>query len=293
MNDTYYVFVYGTLRQHESNHHLLKNASCLWRQAWTNGILYDTGYGYPGLLASTTNRVYGEVYEVNGEQLKQLDLLEGYEEDGKNNLYERIIQTIHTDSGPVEAFVYLYLPAHVTELEEIVFGDWKCRRYLNRQEFLYFAYGSCMDDERFKLAGVHEQFARVKGCGVASNFSLAYSRKFHDGGRADMVEESTEMVEGKVYQIERKTLDYLFKREGVHSQIYRPAFIDVMIDGISYKNVLTFLVIDKEEEVAPPEHYYTEILRGAKGLVSKDYYQKLQDDLEQKFRIQLKVGEEG
>lgn len=58
-----------------------------------------------------------------------------------------------------------------------------------------------------------------------------------------------------------------------------------MIDGIRYKNVLTFLVIDKEEEVAPPEHYYTVILRGAKGFVSKGYFQKLQDDLEQKFRI--------
>lgn len=268
MKNTYYVFVYGTLRQHESNHHLLKNASCLWRQAWTIGILYDTGYGYPGMLASTTNRVYGEVYEVNGEQLKQLDLLEGYEEYGKNNLYERITQTIHTDSGPVEAFVYLYLPARVTELEEIVFGDWKCHRYLNQREFLYFG----MDDEHFKLAGVHEQFARVKGCGAASNFSLAYSRKFLDGGRADMVEESTEMVEGKVYQIERKTLDYLFKREGVHSQIYRPAFIDVMIDGIRYKNVLTFLVIDKEEEVAPPEHYYTEFFAGPKALLVRDIF---------------------
>lgn len=291
MKNTYHVFVYGTLRCHESNHHLLKNAKCLCRQAWTNGILYDTGYGYPGLLASATKRVYGEVYKVNEEQLKQLDLLEGYEEGGKNNLYKRITQTIYTDSGQVEAFVYLYLQARDTMLEEIVFGDWKCHRYLDQEELLYFSYGSCMDDERFHLAGVQEEFTRVKGCGIASNFSLAYTRKFHDGGRADMVE-SAEKVEGKVYQIERKTLKYLFKREGVYSQIYRPAFIEMKIDGIRYTNVLTFLVIDKEKEVAPPEHYYTEILRGAKGFVSKEYYRNLQNDLEQKFKIELKQGGE-
>jgi hypothetical protein len=52
-----------------------------------------------------------------------------------------------------------------------------------------------------------------------------------------------------------------------------------MINGKSHKNALTFLVVDKEEEVAPPSHYAAEILRGAKGYVSDSYYQKLSDDL--------------
>ncbi|WP_175639331.1 gamma-glutamylcyclotransferase [Metabacillus schmidteae] len=278
------IFVYGTLRQHETNHYLLKNAKCVSRQCWTNGILYDTGYGYPALFTSNKNRVYGEVYEVTDKQLASLDDLEGYEGKGRNNLYERITQVVHTDFHTIEAYVYVYSSSNDTNHEEIKFGDWKCHRYLQQNELLYFAYGSCMDDERFKLAGVNHEFEKVAGCGVAKNYSLAYTRKSHDGGRADLIE-SAEYVEGKVYHISREALTYLFHREGVMGQIYRPSFIDVMIDGKTYRNVLTFFVVDKAKEVAPPEHYWTEILRGAKSFVSESYYQKLVKHLLEKFGI--------
>ncbi|WP_096200037.1 gamma-glutamylcyclotransferase family protein [Bacillus sp. FJAT-45350] len=58
------VFVYGTLRQQEANHRLLKEARCISRQCWTNGILYDTGNGYAAMLPSPSQKVYGELYEV-------------------------------------------------------------------------------------------------------------------------------------------------------------------------------------------------------------------------------------
>lgn len=278
------VFVYGTLRQHESNHSLLKNARCVSRQCWTNGILYDTGFGYPALLTSANNRVYGEVYEVSDQQLKSLDVLEGYEGKGKENLYERTTQVVHTDFDTIKAYVYVYSSSNATDLNEMKLGDWKCHRYLQQNELLYFAYGSCMDDERFQLAGVKHEFERVAGCGVAKNYSLAYTRKAQDGGRADLIE-SAEYTEGKVYHISKEALTYLYQREGVNARIYRPAFIDLTIDGKTYLNVLTFLVVDKAEEVAPPMHYVTEILRGAKGFVSERYYQKLVGDLREKFGI--------
>lgn len=278
------VFVYGTLRQHETNNYLLKDARCVSRQCWTNGTLYDTGCGYPAMVAGTSIRVYGEVYEVTAEQLKRLDVLEGYEGQGKNNLYDRITQEVHTDFGIIEALLYVFSDENVSELEAINFGDWKCHRYLQQDEFLYFAYGSCLDDERIQLAGVKHQFERVLGCGVANGYSLAYTRKAHDGGRADLIE-SDEYAEGKVYYITRDALPYLFRREGVTAAIYRPAFIDVTIDEKSYKNVLTFLVVDKTEEVAPPINYATEILRGAEGFVSDRYYQKIVTDLETKFKM--------
>ncbi|KAA9023952.1 gamma-glutamylcyclotransferase [Niallia endozanthoxylica] len=286
MESVYRVFVYGTLRKHESNHYLIEKAKCVSSQCWTNGILYDTGNGYPGMAASTSKRVYGEVYEVTAKQLKQLDVLEGYEGEGMDNLYDRITQVVHTDFGTIEAYVYVYTSETIYELDEIRFGDWKCHRYLQQDELLYFAYGSCMDDERFKRDNVKHQFERVLGCGIVKNYSVAYTRKARDGGRADLIE-SAEHAEGKVYHISHETLDYLYRREGVAAQIYRPAFITVIIDGIIYKNVLTFLVVDKEEEVAPPLHYVTEILRGAKGFVSDNYYQMLVDDMHHKFGMNL------
>lgn len=282
MKNVYRVFVYGTLRQHESNHYLLKEARCVSRQCWTNGIIYDIGYRYPVMVVSTSKRVYGEVYEVTAQQFERLDMLEGYKGEGKDNLYERITQVVHTDFDTIEAYVYVYSPANIYELDEIMFGDWKCNRYLQQDELLYFAYGSCIDNKRFQLAGVKHQFERVLGCGVAKNYSLAYTRKAHDGGRADLIE-SAAYVEGKVYHISRETLTYLYQREGVTAHIYRPAFIDVTIAGKTYRNVLTFLVVDKAEEAAPPIHYVTEILRGAKGFVSDSYYQKLVDELHNKF----------
>lgn len=286
VNQTLLVFVYGTLRQHERNHSLLKDARCIAHQAWTNGILYDTGQGYPAMVSGNGRKVYGEVYEVNLLQLKKLDELEDYEEEGHDNLYDRIVQKIHTDFGLVDAHVYVFKGDQVRDLEEIPSGDWKCHLHLNQEEVLYFAYGSCMDDERFKQANVEMEFSKIIGCGSADNYRVAYTCLAHDGGRADMVE-SEGFVEGKVYQIRQKALEYLFRREGVNAQIYRPAFIEVAIDGVRYNNVLTFFVIDKVEETAPPEHYYTEILRGVKGYVSDSYLQKLRDHLMGKFGIEL------
>jgi gamma-glutamylcyclotransferase (GGCT)/AIG2-like uncharacterized protein YtfP len=282
----YYVFVYGTLRQYERNHHLLEEATCMAKQCWTYGILYNTGLGYPAMVKDPTKRVYGELYKVNKEQLKRLDLLEGYSGKGKLNHYERVTETVFTDFGMVQAEMYVYPPANATHLKEITFGDWKCHQYLAQSNLLYFSYGSCMDDQRFYEAGVHDQFHDVVGCGVARNYSLAYSRKSVDGGRADLIE-SDQWVEGKVYQIKAETLRYLFKREGVNLNIYRPAFIDVEINGVTHYHVLTFLVIDKSEETAPPECYAAEILRGAKGFVSQAYYNRLLDDLNKKFEITL------
>jgi gamma-glutamylcyclotransferase (GGCT)/AIG2-like uncharacterized protein YtfP len=282
MKNRNHVFVYGTLRQHEANHRLLKEARCVSRQCWTNGILFDTGYGYPAMVPSPCQRVYGELYEVTDEQLKRLDELEGYQGVGKDNHYDRITQVVHSDFATSEAYVYVYSPPYRSDSTEIKFGDWKVHRYLEQDELLYFAYGSCMDDERFQDAGVKQQFERVIGCGVVQNYSLAYTRKSHDGGRADLIE-SIEHVEGKVYQITSETLPYLYRREGVTANIYRPAFLDVTIHHKTYRNVLTFLVVDKEDEVAPPPHYAAEILRGAKGFVSDYYYQKLSNDLNVKF----------
>ena len=276
------VFVYGTLRQHEANHALLKGARCISRQCWTNGILYDTGFGFPAMVPSSHERVYGELYEVTAEQLQRLDRLEGYHGLAKDNHYDRITQVVHTDFGTSEAYVYVYSPTRRSDLTEIKFGDWKCHRYLQQGELLYFAYGSCMDEERFQHAGVKQQFERIVGCGMLENYSLAYTRKSHDGGRADLIE-SMEHVEGKVYQITSDTLPYLFRREGVTARIYRPAILDVTIHQKTYTDVLTFLVVEKEDEVAPPPHYAAEILRGAKGFVSDGYYQKLVNDLNMKF----------
>lgn len=118
------VFVYGTLRKEEVNSHLIEGATCLSEQCWTNGLLYDTGYGYPAVKLTKASQLYGELYELTEEQLKIVDRLEGYTEGVTDNLYERIEQTVYTCNGSFPAYIYI---ANKPELlkKEIPNGDWK------------------------------------------------------------------------------------------------------------------------------------------------------------------------
>ncbi|SDL69436.1 gamma-glutamylcyclotransferase [Sediminibacillus halophilus] len=288
MSNNHLVFVYGTLRENEPNYNLLENAIRVASQCWTGGVLYDTGSGYPVMGVSSLHRVYGEVYEVTTDTLHQLDELEGFRGSTEKNLCERVSQTIYSDRGAMEASVYINGAFPLEQLEEVKFGDWKCHRYLEDDSFRYFAYGSCMDSERFTTAGVAEHFTKVIGCGKANNFSLAFTRAAEDGGRADIIE-SDGYVEGKVYELNKEALEYLFVREGVQGQLYRPAFVSVDVDGKVLQNVLTFIVIDKSTEIAPPIHYAIEILRGASGVVSDQYYHQIEEDLFRKFQLKIDI----
>jgi cation transport regulator ChaC len=46
----------------------------------------------------------------------------------------------------------------------------------------------------------------------------------------------------------------LFNREGVQEGWYRPMVVDVTPNGKLIKDVLTFTVMKKESETAPPDH---------------------------------------
>jgi len=128
LNQPIRIFVYGTLREGEENHYLLKEAKCLVCNCWTSGNLYDTGQGYPAMVTGQTGRVYGELYEISEEQLAQLDWLESYEGDGENNDYDRTLQTIHAGHETIGAYVYVYAPDQVTCMEKIETGGWKHRQ---------------------------------------------------------------------------------------------------------------------------------------------------------------------
>jgi gamma-glutamylcyclotransferase (GGCT)/AIG2-like uncharacterized protein YtfP/cation transport regulator ChaC len=272
------VFVYGTLRRHEENHSLLNEAELLYEQAWTDGTLYDTDKGYPAMKEGE-GRVYGEVYKVNDALLLKLDEIEGFIEGREENLYNRQLQKVNTDQGSVEAFVYFGLGEKMFQYE-ISSGDWKVHQFIKEkpERILYFAYGSCMDDARFKLAEVDHHFKECLGAGTLQRYSMKYLFKVDDGGRGDIIEDGGTM-EGVVYDVPQEAVKYLFAREGVAPGWYRAAFVDVSIGGKVYNDVLTFIVKTKFDEVLPPEHYAREILRGSLPHVSEAYHSRLQQQL--------------
>ncbi|MBB5172316.1 gamma-glutamylcyclotransferase [Texcoconibacillus texcoconensis] len=280
------LFVYGTLLPNQPNEHYLEEATLLHEQARIKGEMFDTDLIYPTLVMSGTSHVYGHVYDVPERLWGPIDELEGYTEEEEDRMYDRSIETVETDQGNIEAYVY-----HVRDRERfeetypIASGDWKVYKFQEDKpdHFYFFAYGSAMDDERFKKAGVESYFQDVQTVGTLKGYEMRYKVHANDGGRADIIETNNDedRVEGIVYQCPIDALDYLYNREGVESGIYRPALVDVVGEnGETLKDVITFIVVNKEEEIAPPDHYAEEILRGAKGRVSEKYYEKLSKQIE-------------
>ncbi|RUS42637.1 gamma-glutamylcyclotransferase [Cohnella sp. AR92] len=278
------VFHYGNMRKNEGNHRLLAGSELAAEQCRTAGRLYDTGNGYPVMIPGGNGSVYGELYRVSPAILRRLNAWEGCDEDGRGRNSLRVSQPVHTDSGTVEAYVYIQSAERSGEARPIELGDWKYdRRARDGKPLLYFAYGSCMDDERFIRAGKAHLFLDMLGKGTLHGYSLKFSHQAKDGGRADMAELGG-IVEGKVYRIGQEALEYLKRREGVHSGVYRPAFVDIRMGRRTVKDALTFLVIRKSErEVPPPKHYETEIRRGGLTVWSEEYGRSFERHLQSLF----------
>lgn len=267
------LFVYGTLRKHCSNSHYLSHKALVKNEAWIEGgILYDTGLGYPVMSLGSSSKVYGELYRIQQSEFEAIDQLE----EG----YVREVHNVYTDTGIEKAWMYMMDDGKCQEFTRIDTGNWK--EYLMMKEspddIYYFAYGSCMDTERFKTANVDRLFLNVIGGAVLPCYTTRFTVRLPDGGRADIVEDEG-VTEGVLYQIPRAAVTYLYKREGVSENLYRPAFVDVEVNGRSYRDCLTFIVVDKKKELAPPDHYRTEIERGAERYLSREFFIKLMEHM--------------
>lgn len=287
------VFVYGTLRKEEYYSHYLKGSRCVAEQARVRGRLYDTGNHYPAMVlvddADSSEFVYGELYEVDRKTLARLDELEGYRDGGTENDYDRITTEVWTDRGKVDALVYVADRSRADFIKSVIeSGDWKYEQMKKHREYLYFAYGSCMDNERMKQHNVDHLFQDVVGKGILRNYSLRFTYPApSDGlGRADIVEEEGGYVEGKVYRISHEALKYLEWREGLKVNAYRPSFVDLELNG-KRQNVFTVVVKHKQEEIAPPLEYAREIVRGAATVCSETYVEQVRRRLKVRFGVEV------
>ncbi|WP_158234651.1 gamma-glutamylcyclotransferase [Lentibacillus sediminis] len=276
-----YLFVYGTLLRGEKNHHYLHDAVLVYQQAWVKGALFDTGRGYPVMKREENKRIYGEIYQVTEEQLQKINQLEEYKENASDNLYERITVSVWNDkSEKVDALTFITGAELAQSNKETPFGDWKVYHYLKRESIYYFAYGSCMDDERFRLANVEQYFSAITGKGLLHDHGFRFTRNSADGGKADIIESREEVVEGAVYKVPLEAIDYLYEREGVYKQAYRPAVVLLELPQGEKVEALTFIGIEKSKETKPTEHYATEIIRGGTGLLSDDYINSLKTHID-------------
>ncbi|WXX18471.1 hypothetical protein TacPo2_16 [Pantoea bacteriophage TacPo2] len=128
------VAVYGSLLSGLGNHRVMERARgelLGTGESVINIDMYSLG-GFPSIsLAHSEHKstIRVEVYEVDDEGMKPLNMLEGYRGEGERNFYNRSLVDIKLDNGDVvEAFIY-----HIDEQQStpVVDGDW--REYLTKR----------------------------------------------------------------------------------------------------------------------------------------------------------------
>lgn len=114
MDKPHLVFVYGTLKAGQPNHHWLAQALALGEATLPGAVLHDLG-PFP-MAISGEGRVLGELYAVDDDALAQLDRLEGVP-----RLYER--QQRRLTDGRL-AWVYLGRQRQVRHSAALPQGLW-------------------------------------------------------------------------------------------------------------------------------------------------------------------------
>jgi gamma-glutamylcyclotransferase (GGCT)/AIG2-like uncharacterized protein YtfP len=137
-NRRFQVFVYGTLLKGFGNHRILEESpTTLFIGSGTiRAKLYTQHWAYPFITLSSVNtdRVKGEIYEVDYYTLCSLDRLEGFDPRRHDNHYNRVKVVVHyekpdkvitelTSNLFPTAFVYTYKVGTIGEY--IVSGDWR------------------------------------------------------------------------------------------------------------------------------------------------------------------------
>jgi len=113
------IFIYGTLRQGESNHGQLEGARFVGPARTAARYTLVDLVDYPALVEGGTDAVRGELYEVDALHLERLDAFEEHP-----TVYVR--SAIEMEDG-ASAAAYLLPRERAGEAPRIPSGDWKTR----------------------------------------------------------------------------------------------------------------------------------------------------------------------
>lgn len=132
--------------------------------------------------------------------------------------------------------------------------------------FYYFAYGSCMCPVDLKRSLGEKTHIYALGPATLKGYRLGFYcySAFRNCGVLDIIEDPNSSVEGVLYQLPERLSYALDEREGVHQNWYRHEQVEISSCGKHYKDVRTYVVVDKlTEELAPNDWYFNVVLRGA------------------------------
>lgn len=100
------LFVYGTLRPHEENAHILEAIGGTFKKGFIFGTHYTSGFGpgktYPGVVLSGTDKVPGYIF-YSDNLATSWPALDEFEGEG----YYRVTVTVQLEEGATEtAYIY-------------------------------------------------------------------------------------------------------------------------------------------------------------------------------------------
>jgi gamma-glutamylcyclotransferase (GGCT)/AIG2-like uncharacterized protein YtfP len=102
--------VYGTLAPGQANHHQLEALAGRWSAGFVHGHLHHAGWGaalgFPGLVLDDDGAQLPVQLFESEDLSAHWGRLDAFEGDG----YRRVVTTVHTSDGDVDAFVYVLAP---------------------------------------------------------------------------------------------------------------------------------------------------------------------------------------
>ncbi len=217
------LFVYGLLRYGFSLHRELLGLHKLVAVGFVEGFeMFDLG-GYPGVIKGF-DVVWGEVYTVSPEELREIDGREGGYQRVKVNVNVAPLPDMKPDLV-LEAWMYVWRGS-VDYSRRIPGGDYA--RYMNVDPVVpYFTYGRNLNVARFlDTVGLGKIYAmapaRLRG------YRRLFGVKCREGSCTALVKASDSEVHGAVYYLRRSSFDPLDRREG-HPHDYRRTVMPVEV----------------------------------------------------------------
>ena len=285
------LFVYGTLMKGQGAHERLNDATLIGNAILRDFELIDLG-SFPGIRPRVGGSVVGELYEVDDELIKNIDMYEG-----EGTLYDRepvrvcIYDGKYSDEFPAVlehsyrsyAYIYKEQSEHHEKLD--------CKWGTAGEDYVWYAaYGSNIDEDRFKcyIEGgkcsangrtyegcrdksrwIGEDIALYPGTVYSSNNSSSWNGKgvafYDENERRNFLKGNAFM---RLYKIRRRQLEDIQRQEGKSPNWYgRVVAVGVHNDGIP---VYTF-TSEQKGIYSEPDLAYISLIRDATRRVCDQY----------------------
>lgn len=234
------VFVYGTLLKGQRNYEYCLSPMEPALKGEIEGFdMYDLG-AFPGIVPGS-GKVKGEVYAVDGGQLKEIDSLEG-----EGTLYIKEFVDVKTSDGiTVKAAVYIY-NCSVDFCDLIPYEN---QPYGSAKNVWYVSYGSNMLKERFdcyikggkcrfngrKYRGCTNKEESKKSVSLTLPYNMYYgnnSGSWHDSAVSFLDVSKPGFAYARAWLVAEDQLDGIHKQEGKGFDWYPDLYQLEDIDGI-------------------------------------------------------------